>query len=575
MSDRRRRDDTVRAVDLFCGAGGLSWGLAQACEHLDREVELAAVNHWERAIETHERNHSWADHYHAKVEELDPRSVFDTERVDILVGGPQCTHHSNARGGRPVSEQKRASPWHVLDWLQKLYVDHFIIENVQEFENWSPVGADGTPMESKKGETFDAWINALHSLGYNVDWRVLNAADYGDATSRKRLFVVGSRQGSPKWPEPTHSENGETSGTEPWRPAAEVIDWSERGESIWQRDRPLVNNTMQRIAEGIRRHSDDAIEPFANAVAELGKADVEALQENAVEVTEPDTLETAIERHSDPFLVKYSEITTGEEGTTSVDTPTADSQQFSLCSPYLLGQQSHARPKNVSEAPVPTIATRGAISLIEPRARSFVLPRNGAYRGLHSNATYEPDERPLHTVTAKNHDGHLVTPYLVPYYSEREGQTPRTHDIDEPLPTVTATGSDPYLAQPFLVEYYGNGGAQPIEDPIPTITTKDRFALICPEAFPWGVDIRFRMLQPRELAAAMGFSEDYEIVGNKTETTKQIGNAVPVNLATALCKQLLSERDPTLFSYTSTGEKSIADGGEREVASHGLTEENE
>ncbi|EMA54571.1 DNA cytosine methyltransferase, partial [Halococcus salifodinae] len=83
-------------------------------------------------------------------------------------------------------------------------------------------------MKSKKGETFDAWINALHSLGYNVDWQVLNAADYGDATSRKRLFVVGSRQGSPKWPDPTHSENGETPGTEPWRPAAEIIDWSER-----------------------------------------------------------------------------------------------------------------------------------------------------------------------------------------------------------------------------------------------------------------------------------------------------------------------------------------------------------
>lgn len=565
MSDRRRRDDTVRAVDLFCGAGGLSWGLAQACENLDRDVELAAVNHWERAIETHERNHEWADHYHAKVEELNPRSVFETERVDILVGGPQCTHHSNARGGRPVSEQLRASPWHVLDWLQKLYIDHFIIENVREFEDWSPVGADGQPMKSKEGDTFDAWINALHALGYNVDWQVLNAANFGDATSRKRLFIVGSRKGSPKWPEPTHSEDGEMSGTESWRTAAEIIDWSDHGESIWERDRPLVNNTMQRIGEGIRRHSDDAIEPFADAVAELGKSDVEAMQEEAVELSEPEALTTAIKQRCDPFLVKYSGTATAESVKEPVDTITSGSQKFGLCTPYLLGQQSNARPRNVGESPVPTIATRGAISVVEPRARSFVLPRNGAYRGLHSNPTYEPDERPLHTVTAKNHDGHLVTPtpYLVPYYSEREGQTPRTHDIDQPLPTVTATGSDPYLARPFLVEYYGNGGAKSVENPLPTITTRDTFALICPEAFPWGLDIRFRMLQPRELAAAMGFPDSYEFAGNKTETTKQIGNAVPVHLAEALVSRLLAGRDPTLRSFASENSSVATDGGDQ------------
>src|SRR5699024_9192884 len=104
----------------------------------------------------------------------------------------------------------------------------------------------------------------------------------------------------------------------------------------------------------------------------------------------------------------------------------------------------------------------------------------------------------------------------------------------------------PYLAQPFLIEYYGNSRAQSVEEPVPTIPTKDKFALICPEAFPWGLDVRFRMLQPRELAAAMGFPEGYDIAGTKTEVTKQIGNAVPVHLATGLCGQLLAERDPTL-----------------------------
>jgi DNA (cytosine-5)-methyltransferase 1 len=544
MTSRRRRDGTVRAVDLFCGAGGLSWGLAQACENLDRDVELAAVNHWDRAIETHERNHSWADHYHAKVEELNPRSVFETERVDILVGGPQCTHHSNARGGRPVNEQLRASPWHVLDWLQKLYIDHFIIENVREFENWSPVGVDGQPLKSKEGETFDAWINALHALGYSVDWQVLNAANYGDATSRRRLFIVGSRKGSPKWPEPTHSEDGEMPGTKPWRPATEIIDWSDPGESIWERDRPLVQNTMKRIGEGIRRHGHDDLEAYADAVANLGKDDVDAMQENAVPIAE--ATEAANER-DEPFLVEGPAPEPWTNGTTG------------LCLPYLLGQHSGSVARDVTERPVPTIVTRGAIGLYRPQA--FVLPRNGYHRGLHSNPAYDPIEQPLHTVTAKNHDGHVVTPYLVPFYSERAGQAPRTHDIEEPLPTVTATGSQPAVTRPYMIQYHENSGAQSIDEPLPTVTTRDSLALCLPEHYPWGLDIRFRMLQPRELAAAMGFPTDYEFTGNKTETVEQIGNAVPVNLAKSLCERLLAGRDPTLQSYTSENGATVANGG--------------
>ncbi|UOO96581.1 DNA cytosine methyltransferase (plasmid) [Halococcus dombrowskii] len=546
MSDRRRRDDTVRAVDLFCGAGGLSWGLAQTCEHLDREVELAAVNHWETAIETHEQAHPWADHHHARVEELDPREVFPGERVDILTAGPECTHFSTARGGRPVDDQKRASPWHVLTWLQKLYVDNFVVENVPEFESWSPVGADGTPMKSKEGETFEAWINALHSLGYSVDWEVLNAADFGDATSRRRLFIIGRRQHRPEFPEPTHSENGKEPDTEPWRSAAEIIDWSEPGESIWERNRPLVSNTMQRIAEGIRRHAHDDFEPYADAVADLGKDDVAAMQEGAVPAAK--ATEAAHERDN-PFLVKGPVPEPWTDGTTG------------LCIPYLLGQHSGSVARDVTERPVPTIATRGAIGLYRPQA--FVLPRNGYHRGLHSNPAYDPMEQPLHTVTAKNHDGHVVTPYLVPFYSERAGQSPRTHDIDEPLPTVTATGSQPAVTRPYLIQYHGNSGARDIDKPLPTVTTRDSLALCLPEHYPWGLDIRFRMLQPRELAAAMGFPSDYEFAGTKTETVEQIGNAVPVHLAKSLIERLLAGRDPTLQAFASENESVATDGGDQ------------
>jgi len=132
--------------------------------------------------------------------------------VDLLVGGPECTHFSSARGGKPVTEQKRASPWHVVDWVQKTRPDHILIENVPELESWGPVDDDGQP--TRNGETFDAWINALHSLGYSMDWDVLNAADYGDATKRRRLFIVGQREGRASFPEPSHSENA-VEGTDP------------------------------------------------------------------------------------------------------------------------------------------------------------------------------------------------------------------------------------------------------------------------------------------------------------------------------------------------------------------------
>lgn len=197
-----------------------------------------------------------------------------------------------------------------------------------------------------------------------------------------------------------------------------------------------------------------------------------------------------------------------------------------------------------------TVATSGALQLYE--SEPFVLPRNQYYRGIHSNAAYEPEARPVHTVTAKNHDGHLVSPSLVPYDDDRAGQPSRAHSREAPLSPVTATESDPSLARPFLVEYYGNSDAQSLSEPLPTVTMIDKHALCLPDLYPWGLDIRYRMLQPRELAAAQGFPPEYEFAGDtKKAVTEQIGNAVPVNLATALCRQLLEDGSPTLSTFTS------------------------
>ncbi len=568
---------TITAVDLFCGAGGFSEGLSQAAEELDFELREAAVNHWDRAVETHERNHPEAHQYHSKVEQLHPPEVIqrlnDSEEtipdVDLLVGGPKCTHFSSARGGKPVSEQLRMSPWHVLEWLELLNVDSFIIENVPEIQQWGPVDEDGQPV--KDGSIFDAWVNALNQLGFAVDWRKLVAADYGDPTTRQRFFIVGHKSGSVTFPEPTHSDD------EPelpdWRTAAEIIDWSDLGDSIWTRDltnkrihSPPKDSTMKRIAEGLRVYCGDVAEPFADVLQDLGKSEIRGLREQHVVPAEY-AAEVA-DAVDEPFLV---ELPAGGG---------------CLSTTQLLRQQDGGVTwGDVTERPVPTIATKGAHALATTEMRPLVMPRNGPYRGLHSNGLYRPEERPFHTVTAKNHDGYLVTPsliryshggasldvddpmptiatekggvfaisspFLTPLYSERAGQQARTRSIDRPAMTIPSSKSPAAVTTPRLYPFIEDfqGSAQAITDPLGTQHCKERYALCVPELWPWGLDVRYRMLQPRELKQAQGFPPDYDIAGTKTDRTEQIGNAVPVNMAKALCKHVLTADDPSLASF--------------------------
>lgn len=260
----RSRMTTINIADLFCGAGGTSTGACEAIHALGHQSRLTAINHWDRAIATHTANHPGARHLCVSLDNVNPRDLFREGELDILWGSPECTHHSVARGGKPISDQSRATAWCMVRWAEAARPGIILVENVPEFEGWGAIGANGRPMKSKKGATFLAWVAALESLGYTVDWRVLCAADYGDPTTRSRLFVQAVRgRRRIVWPEPTHSPAGDVDmfgRRQPWRGAdRHVIDWNIHGKSIFTRARPLAPKTMQRIREGLEEHGGATI----------------------------------------------------------------------------------------------------------------------------------------------------------------------------------------------------------------------------------------------------------------------------------------------------------------------------
>ena len=555
----------IIACDLFCGAGGFSSGLIRAAPSLGAHVNHLAVNHWDIAIETHTANHPGVRHLCESLDNVDPKRVVPGGKLDLLMASPECTHHSNARGGKPIHDQSRATAWHVLRWAEALYVRNIIIENVPEFRTWGPLGANRRPLKGKEGAIYQQFLRSLRALGYTVEDRVLNAADYGDATTRKRLFIQARRNGRPSWPEPTHFPPGEQLSLfgegQTWRPAREIIDWSIPGTSIYRRKRPLADNTLRRIFAGLRKFSGL------------------------------------------PFIVpQFSESSPRSVGE-PIGVITTTSRGMGLCEPFVIGQQSCAAPRDTGQ-PLPTVAGAGAISLVEPYlvvlrnhqdGRSLGEPvpalTTGGNMGLaepffmqvahstegHGRRVYDTGQ-PLPTLTAKGSIG-LVNPYLVgaggpegagkprsveeplgtvmtenhralaePYIVRYNGGDDRHHSTDRPMPTLD-TSNRYALSEPFLVSYYGNGGAQSVDEPLDTVTARDRFALVSPELVHavdgvivgW-LDIRFRMLQPHELAAAMSFPEGYRFAGSREATVKQIGNAVPCRIAEALCRSALNWR---------------------------------
>ncbi|MBP5696948.1 MAG: DNA cytosine methyltransferase [Treponema sp.] len=445
----------INIVDMFCGGGGESTGLIEAAHDYNFDVNMSAINHWERAIETHAKNYPFAEHRCENVQHIEPHTLAASKNTDLMWASPGCQHFSVARGGKPRSEDMRSPAWEVLRFAEELRPKRIIIENVPEFRTWGPLDSNGKIIKECKGKTFDAFINGLKSLNYIVDYQVLCAADYGAATSRRRLFIQAVRKDCGKrilWPDPTNTKGGDLLLSD-WKPASEIIDWSLPCQIISQRKKPLAAATMRRIEYGIREFWGEAAVPF---IARLyGQSNAESI-----------------------------------------------------------------------EKPLSTISCSGAHHML---IMPFLCRYNKGDNRVH------PINEPVPTLDCSNRYG-IVEPFITAIGQTSAKQ--RNRQITEPLSTI-CTKQEHCLVQPMLVQYYGTGHAVSIKNPVPTLTTKDRYALVGTDKN--GIELGFRMLQPHELAAATGFPKDYVFTGTKVDVVKQIGNAVPPNFAKALFRQVLKE----------------------------------
>lgn len=566
-------------VDNFAGGGGASTGIELAT---GRSVDIA-INHDPAAIAMHEANHPETEHYCESVWDVDPREATGGRPVGLAWFSPDCKHFSKAKGGKPVEKGIRGLAWVALRWAATVRPRVIMLENVEEFQGWGPIipkrdpetgrmlkkvfSDDGEswdtavaekgeevpfdlrvmiPDEKRKGRTFHSFVNALRRQGYKVDWRELKACDYGAPTIRKRLFLIARRDGRPiVWPEPTHgapdSEEVKSGKLLPWRTAAEIIDWSIPCPSIFERKKPLADNTLRRIARGMQRFVIDNPSPFILRVNHSGSNHhyTDSLDEPMKTMTSKNGWALAT-----PYIARIGQTGFGGdklqyEAETPLTTVTTKAEHL-LVSPTLIqmgyGDPEGRRVLDLAK-PVGTVTAGGNKFAL---TTAFLAKHyGGGYTGAGNEVT-----DPLSTVTTVDHNA-LVTSHLMILRNNQYGQP-----VTEPIPTITAGGGHVAEVRSFLLKYYGSAdNGQRMDEPLHTITTKDRFGLVTIQGIDYQiVDIGMRMLEPHELFAAQGFPPEYIIAvdanGKKYPKSAQVarcGNAVPPPFAEHLVRANLPE----------------------------------
>lgn len=253
-------------IDCFAGGGGASTGIERA---LNRPVDIA-IDHDPEAIRMHKVNHPDTLHLTEDIFQVDLQKYVAGRHVSLMWASPDCTSHSKAKGGQPRNNGLRILPWSVYKHAKEILPDVIIMENVEEIQHWGPLDENGYPIKERMGEDYNKFIDAMKSLGYEIESKELVAADYGAPTSRKRWYAILRRDGKPiRWPEPTHNRYG-TDGKKRWLACGDYIDWSDLGKSIFDRKKPLAEATMRRIANGYRKYIAENENPYIVRETKVG-----------------------------------------------------------------------------------------------------------------------------------------------------------------------------------------------------------------------------------------------------------------------------------------------------------------
>lgn len=427
-------------VDNFAGGGGASTGLERA---FGRPVDIA-INHDAEAIAMHLANHPHTTHYCESVFDVDPAAITGNQPVGLVWLSPDCKHFSKAKGGKPVSKKIRGLAWIALRWAAIVKPRVIMLENVEEFVTWGPLGADGRPCPKNRGRTFRSFVNALARHGYRVEHRELRACDYGAPTIRKRLFLVARRDGLPiVWPTPTHGDPKSAAvragALRPRRTAADCIDWSIPCPSIFERDRPLKDATLRRIARGIMKF---------------------------------------VVNSDDPFIVKFSQNSTGQTLDEPMHTVMAGAPRFGVVVPHVT--KFHANSVgSAADAPLHTVAAGGDCARPAGAAHAMGVVAATLVKNNFGETPCQDAAGPLHTVTTQGNKFGVVAATLVQTgYGERPGQAPRVPGLDKPLGTIVAGAAKHAAVTAFLAKHYGGVTGTCIDVPTGTVTTSDHHAVV-------------------------------------------------------------------------------------------------